>query len=297
MTTFIVPCFYYIKPKIISKFSNMKNSENIESDSFSIISQETEANEEENYLSKIIKIQNNFRFFRFWKNLKKKILENYKNSLDNEISIVRIGEINFQSLINKNIKKISKEIIEIDNLKHYNFDNYMETFSNLNFNEKKMFENLKKKTIPLHPIAICNENNPVDKEFYWGSWDPKGKKEGFGIQIFSSSAFYFGTFKANKMHGIGIYLFKNKRKELSLNLEDKKSEFKLNFSYSKSFKKFDNNFLQNMNNEENEYFLYIGEFEENNFHGYGELFQMDDNYFVGEFKNNMITEEGSYYLK
>ena len=74
---------------------------------------------------------------------------------------------------------------------------------------------------------ITNLSDPLDTEFYWGEWNSFGKKEGFGIQLSSNGNFYFGTFKDDKMDGLGLYIFADK--EIIEEKVSKKKNFKINY--------------------------------------------------------------------
>ena len=52
------------------------------------------------------------------------------------------------------------------------------------------------------------------REFYWGEWNKLGQIENFGIKISTNGNFYIGTFKENKMDGMGIYLFADKSRNI-----------------------------------------------------------------------------------
>ena len=158
--------------------------------------------------------------------------------------------------------------------------------------------------IILDPVMFSDSSNPYDMEFYWGGWNTLGKKEGFGIKIFLNGNFYFGTFKDDLMHGLGLYIFadKGENKENKIISVDK---FMDDVYYSKQFfdtekrrtgkcknKDFDKNFnkqfkkfIENKNENKLDYFTYFGEFVCNKFEGFGGL-----NYgnikFLGKFNNN-----------
>lgn len=126
------------------------------------------------------------------------------NKFFDSLNILQISEINFHSLINQKIKSILKEIIKIDNLGYYSIENYKESFDNMNYNELKISRNMKKSRIKTPPLALRYIQGLYYKiDFYWGELDHQGNMEGFGSKIFSNGGFYFGTFKKNKMDGLG----------------------------------------------------------------------------------------------
>ena len=163
--------------------------------------------------------------------------------------------------------------------------------------------------IKLDPLMISNLSDPSNFEFYWGKLNFLGKKEGFGIKIFLNGNFYFGTFKNDKMHGLGIYVFADKGE----NEENKKislTKFINDFQYSKQFfdyqekiisknnNNFDENFKiqlkkfnENLNDKKLNYFLYTGEFVENEFHGTGDIYHCTNKKFSGKLCSNKIKEQ------
>jgi len=252
-------------------------------------------------IKNIIKIQNTFRTFQFHKKQKELLLSKltYKNQ---PAPLIRIRQNNFQSLINKKIRNLLKEIIKIDSLDYYNIDNFLETFDNLNFDHSKIHNNMKKKRIKMYPVSITNKGDSNEMNFYWGEWDLNGNMEGFGIKIFSNGGFYFGTFKKNKMDGIGIYLFPNKGNDFStMKFIEKEDQFDFQLSRSINYTFIDkfyskNEFIKCLLNEEKKFYIYIGEFKENNLQGYGQLFQNNKDYYLGEFYANETTVNGYYHF-
>jgi len=263
----------------------------------------------EDIFKKIIVIQKNYRLFQFRKKQKQFLLNRIVKKNKDIIEISRIREINFQSLINNKMKKILKELILIESLHIYKIENFMESFDNLNYNHSKIYNNFKKHVIPMFPLSVKNINNPLEIDFYWGNWDPSGNHEGFGIKLFSYGGFYFGTFKKNKMNGVGIYLFPDKSNEIHIPTSQKKEDqFKMKLAYSKnsylnesinddSFSFYEEkNFIKNKNDEKINYFLYIGEFEENKLDGFGDLYRKNGDSFSGQFKDDFINDncKGDY---
>ena len=180
----------------------------------------------------------------------------------------------------------------------------METFENINFNESKIHKNMKKNRINMYPVSLINKiDSKNEMDFYWGEWDLQGNMEGFGRKIFSNGGFYFGTFKKNKMDGIGIYLFSDQGNEIShIKLLGKKDKFKfllsrsLNYMFYKTFSS-KNEFIKFIMDEKRDYYVYFGEFVEDNLEGYGELYQGNNCKYSGEFYENETTDKGFYRFK
>ena len=131
-------------------------------------------------IKNIIKIQNTYRIFQFNKKQKELLLSKltYKNQ---PAPLIRIRQNNFQSLINKKIRNLLKEIIKIDSLDYYNIDNFLETFDNLNFDHSKIHNNMKKKRIfkiiiiifytnLLRTIYLCKINREVAEWLKAHAW-------------------------------------------------------------------------------------------------------------------------------
>jgi hypothetical protein len=201
-----------------------------------------------------------------------------------------------------------------------------------------------------------------DLEFYWGEWNSCGKKEGFGIRLTSNGDFYFGTFKNDKMEGLGLYAFVDRTNEINLiDVKNKEMIFKIRSFYSKESNS-DNSFnsaLTNLdsnrsnnsnksnnynsngnstsayngtvnnsntnsndnssfssgnninisieeklrkyliknNNEENDYFLFIGQFKNDKFEGFGDIYDKTQSFYTGNFKENKITGDGKLVLR
>ena len=212
---------------------------------------------------------------------------------------------------------------------------------------------------------ITNSLDNSDIEFYWGEWNSHGKKEGFGIRLSSNGNFYFGTFKNDKMEGLGLYAFADKTNEINLsdiknekiifiartlfskennssknsgNSGSSKIEFYKSFTSnnknktpfylsitannhnhnnsdtisSSNPKSINNNNNNNNNisieeklreyyikneNEENDYFLYIGEFKNDKFQGFGDIYDKNQIYYSGIFTDNKITGDGKFKLR
>jgi hypothetical protein len=185
-----------------------------------------------------------------------------------------------------------------------------------NFGINNIISSFNTDRVKLDPISIKNLYDPVDVRFYYGEWDSSFNMHGFGIMIFSNGNFYLGTFRNNKMDGLGHFVF-------AINFEDKEKIIGNNFTKDLRYKitsllskeKFDNendnifsmelfylNYNRNEDNNKNkkiyfekyfgdndyEYYIYVGEFSKNKFQGYGELYFNKKDYYYGLFECNNI---------
>ena len=231
--------------------------------------------------------------------------------------IKRISIVNFSSLIKDKVKDTFKNFIDFANIDKYTIYNFDSIFTNKEiriFNILVGFASLER--FNLDPVMISNLANPSDFEFYWGQWNSYGKKEGFGMKIFLNGNFYFGTFKDDEMHGLGLYVFADKG-ENEENKQISKEKFKDNVYYSKQFfdlekrridrsKKnddFANNFKiqlqkfrENLKDNNLNYFLYLGEFVSNKFHGIGDIYHYKTGKFSGKFDSNKIIKKRTKLL-
>ena len=236
------------------------------------------------------------------------IFPKFKEEDKNKTKIRRIRDINFTSLIKEKIKESFKPFLDIDLIDKYNLYNFAIIFENQEFNALEIlpkFETLERNK--LDPVMITNLSDPLDTEFYWGEWNSFGKKEGFGIQLSSNCNFYFGTFKDDKMDGLGLYIFADKeeiKEEVS-----KKQNFKINSYFSKQFSELEKRnrkkyvkyndtdkydplkkFIKNFWDKKMNYFSYIGEFEKNKFQGSGAIYHRTDGNFSGKFNSNKMID-------
>ena len=266
-----------------------------------------EPNREPNIKANLIKEKNqNFAYEIF------PLIEKENKNKYNKI-IRRITDFNFTSLIKDKVIEKIKHFINIENFEDYGIHNFDSIFKNKKIQNLSKFENLER--IKLDPVMITNLSDNSDIEFYWGEWNSLGKKEGFGIKLSSYGNFYFGTFKDDKMDGLGIYAFADKG-ENEENIS-KEINFKKNYFYIKQFsdlekrsknRKINNNdkgkgnnldkdnplknFIRNYFDNKINYFLFIGEFDKNKFHGIGDIFHstIEGYRFSGKFSSNKISE-------
>jgi len=250
----------------------------------------------------------------FFKNLCEKHKETKK------IQLIRLE--NFKSLINKNLKNYIHEIINIEQLDKYSLENFHEVIMDQDhFEINNLISSFNTDKIKLDPIMIKNLYDPLDVRFYYGEWDSSFKMHGFGIMIFPNGNFYLGTFKNNKMDGLGQLIFANNYENKEKILKDEMTkEFKYKINSLLSKEKFDNdndtifsmelfylNYYRNKKNKkidygknfgdnDYEYYIYVGEFNKNKFQGYGEEYFNKKDYYCGLFECNNITV-GEFYFR
>ena len=161
------------------------------------------------YIDAITLVQKHFRLYLFRKNQKQIFQSDLIRSLQTPTTkFSSISKINFKNIIRNKIKETLNGIISFENLGEYTLDNYHDLLLDVkNIDRKEVFSQFQNFRFKLEPLMITNLANPSDIEFYWGEWNYSGKKEGFGIKIFSNGNFYFGSFKDNKMHGLGLYTY------------------------------------------------------------------------------------------
>lgn len=255
--------------------------------------------EHEEEINFIILIQNTFRSYK-WKKDQKEFLFNIIVNNQHDIKFSRIWINNFQSMFNNKAKLILSE--KIESLDYKSFEKFKTILENPNYDEQKIFGDMKKARLPLYPIAMRSVSDYYKLDFYWGEWDRYGNQEGFGIKIFSNGAFYFGTFKQNKMDGVGIFLFPDKSDDYAnFSFKKREDQFKFDLSHSLNFiicNKFNSkdDYIKNLRNEDVNFYQYIGEFTKDKLDGYGELTYKTKDRYTGEFYLNEITN-GTYHFK
>lgn len=165
-----------------------------------------------------------------------------KEKFRKKFSFIKVEK--FQSLINKNIRNILVEIIRLDSLQEYSINNFHDFMLDPNYKISEIIGNFRSKRIKLEPLKIESTLNPKYSSYYYGEWSSSYKMEGFGIKIFSNGNFYMGTFKNNKMDGLGFFVFANKYKnkekikERNLTIEE---SYKIDIFLSKENFDFENN--------------------------------------------------------
>ena len=271
-------------------------------------------NPEDIYLNAITLVQKHFRLYLFHKSQKQKNL--IKQLQTPNLQFSSISKQNFKNIIHNKIRETLKGVISFDNLDGYTIDNYHDLLLDIkNINKNEVFSQFQNFRIKLEPLMITNLANPSDLEFYWGEWNYSGKKDGFGIKIFSNGNFYFGTFKNNKMHGLGLYAYADNSARINCfdikkreNLFLIKSYFSKNFSDLEADSAEENTLMPTSDeklrellvetfNEKKDYFLYIGQFSENKFEGFGDVYDKAQNHYWGKFKSNKLNEEGQFKFR
>jgi len=127
------------------------------------------------------------------------------------------------------------------------------------------------------------------------------------------------NFKNNKMDGIGVFVFSNKHEILDKNRNlkyFKKDEIKNIIKFNKNkanyklyetidktakykyslFREKKNFFKLNFEVNDREYFFYQGEFKDNKFHGYGDIYFRNKFIFSGILENDLITDDGEFMI-
>ncbi len=160
------------------------------------------------------KIQVNFRKLKSLKILSKHYLEKLMNLAQKEnFKIYETSKKCFIAKIDLEIKDILTNKIGITSLEKTNIHYITHNFKNIP--SDKILNDLKVFRIQLDPVVISNCSNSTNleshlNEFYWGEWNLKFKKHGFGFLISTKSDFYLGTFKDNVMDGVGLLIINNK---------------------------------------------------------------------------------------
>ena len=254
-------------------------------------------------------------------NINKDIFKS-KNNSSSDIKNIETNEIKFSNVKNSKteveLKKIKSDIIK-------KFDNEIEKFAEFISQEKfdsvynsepnvKKFEeyvdenfldnignNKFRNTFSKPPLLFKK-----DKSIYKGSFNFKGKKEGFGILIDSlgnkyigewkndlfngkgillsvNGDFYYGDFISGKIEGSGIYISSQNK-----------------YTYTGEFVKNKFDGKGKINYEENDiydiYTSYEGNFSEGYMHGEGNLIFSDDSNYEGNFDKNCFEGNGIFYF-
>ena len=262
-------------------------------------------------LTKILLIQNTFKKYLLRKRKK------FMMKLLNSSKIFRVTTSNFISLINEKIKELISGIVNLKKFKNYKFENFRDFFA-LKINLSKFEEYFKYFRFTLDPVMVINSPFSFWREYYWGEWNSLGQIEGFGMKIYSNGNFFIGTFKNNKMDGIGAYVFANKIEKIEKNFYSCNEDYiknivkynkdyadlklyetvdrSANYKYS-LFREKKTFYKLNFEVNNREYFYYQGEFKNDKFHGFGDIYFRNINLFSGKFDNNKITGKGKFYKK
>lgn len=315
-----------------------KNTENNDSFCYMIFSKE------------ILMIQKKFRIFLSKKKLEDLFLTEFK--LLSKVNHIILNEISPKKFIRIKVSEKIKEIfgyLKIDIKKDLNqrlfcienFLNQFEIFKKIkteinkkigdhySYNKKNFYKkNLKnsKLKITLNPIIrfISAELN----ETYWGEWNLKFQKHGYGLKFVSKETIYIGSFINDEIEGFGVLIYNIKDAKNNILKEEKligsSGNIHLNsgeeglvsnryytFRLSNNSRDIDKSIPSNgcksfisessLNSFEDDSFIncsiYIGEFSKGMSQGNGELFLPNGEYFKGEFENNKCNGYGEYHFK
>lgn len=235
------------------------------------------------------------------KNIKLNILKNRKNLLIKFLAknTEEISEEKFEEYTKPNIKKIEENLGDIKNKikeNQKNDEKYIIEKGPLLFNGKSMI--------------------------YKGSWNIRGKKEGFGILIDNNGNKYTGEWKDDKFDGYGRiisingayyegYWFKGVAEGKGTFYSSKMNftyigEFKNNFFHGKGKETFSDNtvyegmFSNGLREGEGKYIYsdssyYTGNFKNNQYNGNGTFKWKDGRFFIGSWKNNQMNGKGEFH--
>ena len=259
----------------------IKNSSIKKNDKYEIIT----IREKRHYdINSIIFIQKTFLMYRtrkfFISNLNHFYLGNFYNEMNKKGHFISIEEmLNF---IPEKIKNLMSY-----NLKTLNEKNFYN--SNINKNYIKKFK---------YPIQEQPFKYKDNKTIFYGEFNYKGEKNGYGILILSDSSIYEGNFLYDKINGKGklIYLNGSYYEGDFVNFIKKgKGKFYFNDGtiYSGDFNndKIEGFGFINFNNGKS----YKGEFKNNLINGKGEFIYNNNCKYIGEFKNNLRDGFGIYF--
>ncbi len=148
-------------------------------------------------------------------------LDDMDKEISKEIQIILKNIFNFNKLDYFKFYEILKELYtsnifgEDNKCEFFLFEKEFYNNSSNNFLLKNFHSNEKnsikeKLYIKMNPVKIIENNNT---HYYYGDWNLKGEKNGFGIMITKNKDLYFGTFDNNQINGIGIFLkeFSNRK--------------------------------------------------------------------------------------
>ena len=246
-----------------------------------------------------------------------------KNNRSFDMNIIETNEFSFSHINNNTINELNEpEQEKIETNIITKFDNEIKQFAEYISLEKfdsayniepsikqfeeyidgNFFDDIKNKkfneTFSRPPLFFKK-----DKSIYKGSFNFKGKKEGFGILIDSlgnkyigewkndffdgkgillsiNGDFYYGDFTSGKIEGFGIYISSQNK-----------------YLYSGEFVNNKFNGIGKIIYEENDiYKFYEGNFSEGYMHGEGNLIFSDDSKYKGNFDKNCFEGNGIFYF-
>ena len=211
-------------------------------------------------INSIILLQKSFKKYKTMKNFKINLNHLYLVDFYKEMN--KKGE--FIS-IDKMVTFIPEKIKELMlyNIQTLNDKNFYNTNINKNYTKKYKYS--------IHEQPFIYKDN---KTIFYGEFNYKGEKHGYGILILSDSSVYEGNFIYDKINGNGKITY-------------------LNGSY------YEGNFVNcNKEGKGNFYFndgtFYTGNFINNNIEGYGIIKFNNGKSYRGQFKNNLIEGNGEF---
>lgn len=262
-------------------FNKSINNYSTKNDKYEII----KIREKNHYnIDAIIFIQKTFLMYKtrkfFISNLDHFYLGNFYNEMNKKGHFISIEEmLNF---IPEKIKNLMSY-----NLKTLNEKNFYN--SNINKNYIKKFK---------YPIQEQPFKYKDNKTIYYGEFNYKGEKNGYGIIILSDSSIYEGNFLYDKINGKGKIIYLNgSYYEGDFVNYIKKGKGKFFFNDGTFYEgDFNNDKIEgfgfiNFNNGKS----YKGEFKNNLIDGKGEFIYNNNSKYIGEFKNNLRNGFGIYY--
>ena len=256
-------------------------------------------------------------------NINKEIIKskNVSNSDLNNIETNENGNSHIKNIkIELDFEKIKSDIIkkfdnEIKKFTEYISESKFNTFYNIKPITKQLKEyidenfdinniiNKKSSEIFSKPPLLFKK----DKSIYKGSFNLKGKKEGFGILIDSSGNKYIGEWKNDLFHGKGILISINgdfyQGNFISGRIEGNgiyySSKNKYNYTGDFYNNKFDGKgkIIYEKNDTNNIYNYYEGDFSVGYMHGEGNLFFTDGSYYKGDFDKNYFEGDGTFIFQ
>lgn len=280
-------------------------------------------NQKNNFSSPITNLKTNVKFNPF-ANYKLSTYGRKQNlydlNLSQDLRVKLLNEQNSLILNNKLSTKISPNKSKIkynNNNKKINFSyNCTSTINTINsLNSINTYSN-NSVSSKLNQLINARGNN----EIYIG--EKKGNmKNGLGIQIWNKDTFYFGTFKDDKVNGIGKFISGNSKYKGEFK-NDNSNGFGIYKNNKLTYEGYWSHDLQNNYGIEKwedgsiykgEYYKgrkkgigtyiwkngtkYEGEFLDNNFHGYGIYYYKEKKYYSGQWENNEKSGLGEIISK
>jgi hypothetical protein len=244
-------------------------------------------------------------------------IQNLQSDLYDDLNYKKTdGNINIEKIFNENILKVANQVTDSE---IYSLTNDIVKY--IEKNELKL---------KLTDIKVNYNNNLIKKEgykfkkdnsIYKGSWNKKGKKEGFGIYINSTGDKYIGFFKNDLFNGKGCLInsngnyFEGNFLNGKINGKGKLKLLKENYIYEGEFKEdkangfgkenynnikyYEGNFINGKKEGEgifkwNDGSIYKGNFLNGNINGKGFFEWKDGRKYNGEFLNGKIEGKGEF---